>query len=85
MEFNEYAQTRTVTGNRAINSPEELRELIQRHNAWGWSLEAFQEKAGVRIEGDTAYVTTFYWNGSASTLTEMWSLVQNEGQITVRE
>ncbi|MGY2893171.1 hypothetical protein [Deinococcus sp. UYEF24] len=80
MEFSEYAQTRTVTGSHAVNSLEELRELIQSHDAWGWSLETFQEKAGVRIEGDTAYVTTFYWAGSTSTLPEMWSLVQKEGQ-----
>ena len=81
-EFNQYAQTRTVTGTQGIGSLEELRGLIEQHEAWGWTWSEFQEKAGVRIEGDTAYVTQFYWSDSQATpntqttLKAVWELVQ---------
>ena len=74
--FNEYAQTRTVTGSQAIASLEDLRALIEQHGGWGWTLAEFQEKAGVRIDGDTAYVTQFYWSGSQTPLGDLWALVQ---------
>ena len=78
--FSEYAQTRTVTGSQAITSLAELRALIEAHGAWGSTLTEFQERAGVRIEGDTAYVTQFYWHadgwGDGMTLQGVWELVQ---------
>ncbi|GGR00651.1 hypothetical protein [Deinococcus ruber] len=75
-EFNQYAQTRTVTGSQGIGTLEELRGLIEQHAAWGWTLAEFQERAGVRIEGDTAYVTQFYWSDDKATLNAVWELVQ---------
>ncbi|WP_425145447.1 hypothetical protein [Deinococcus sp.] len=75
-EFGEYAQTRTVTGTQAIGSLSELRDLIVQHGAWGWTLAEFQQRAGVRIEGDTAYVTRYDWGQNGSTLDERWELVQ---------
>ncbi len=63
-------------GTQAITSLEELHELISQREAWGWSLADFQEKVGVRYDGDTAYVTEFYWQDSSKTLAQVWELVQ---------
>ncbi|ANE44766.1 hypothetical protein SU48_04410 [Deinococcus puniceus] len=71
-----FAQHRVVTGSRAIASAEELRGLIDLHGAWGWTLAEFQDRAGVRFEGDTAYVTQFYWAGGEETLESVWARVQ---------
>lgn len=74
-EFWEFAQTRTVSGVHVIASPEALRDLIEARGAWGWTVEAFQERCGVRLEGDTAYVTTFVYAGPEA-LADVWVQVQ---------
>ncbi|THF70648.1 hypothetical protein E7T06_06510 [Deinococcus sp. Arct2-2] len=74
-----FAQNRVVTGQQAIASTEELRGLIDQSSAWGWTLAEFQDRAGVRFEGDTAYVTQFYWAGGEETLESVWARVQGGG------
>ncbi|UQN06833.1 hypothetical protein [Deinococcus sp. QL22] len=78
--FMSFAQHRVVTGSRAIAHAEELRGLIDLHGAWGWTWAEFQEKAGVRFDGDTAHVTELYWAGDAGTLEEVWERVQGAGR-----
>ena len=74
--FMSFAQNRVVTGQQALTSAEELRGLIEQHGAWGWTLADFQDRAGVRFSGDTAYVTQFYWAGEEGTLEDVWARVQ---------
>lgn len=74
-----FAQNRVVTGQQAIANAEELRAIIDLHGAWGWTLAEFQDRAGVRFDGDTAYVTHFYWAGDAGTLESVWARVQGAG------
>ncbi|MBZ9712127.1 hypothetical protein [Deinococcus multiflagellatus] len=79
MEFHEFAQTRAVIGSQAIASRDELRAMIEQAGAWGWSLPAFQERVGVRLDGDTAYVTEFSWAHPEATLADVWAELQAEG------
>lgn len=59
-----------------IQSLEELRALIEQHDAWGLSLQAFEQRAGYRKEGNTEYITSFCWGYRTTSLQEMWELVQ---------
>lgn len=74
--FMSFAQNRVITGQQTLTSAEELSGLIEQHGAWGWTLAEFQDKAGVRFSGDTAYVTQFYWAGEQGTLEDVWAQVQ---------
>ncbi|MDB5046643.1 MAG: hypothetical protein JWQ08_2693 [Deinococcus sp.] len=78
--FMSFAQNRVVAGSQALGSAEEVRVLIDLHRAWGWTLAEFQDKAGVRFDGDTAYVTTFYWSGGDEALEDVWARVQQAGR-----
>lgn len=78
--FMSFAQNRVVTGSRAVASAEELRGLIEEHGAWGWTLAEFQDRAGVRFDGDTAYVTQFCWAGAEGTLESVWAQVKEAGR-----
>lgn len=75
-EFLSYARNRTVMGRRVLNSREELAALIDSAGAWGWTLDEFRRRAGVRFAGDTAYVTEFLWHGDGVSLSEIWQEVQ---------
>ncbi|MFB9995234.1 hypothetical protein ACFFLM_25125 [Deinococcus oregonensis] len=78
--FMSFAQNRVVRGSQAVVSAEDLRRLINLHSAWGWTLAEFQDRAGVRFDGDTAYVTEFYWVGADETLEDVWARVQEAGK-----
>lgn len=67
---------RTTTSHHSIRTLEELRQLIQRHDAWEITLQEFQQRAGYRKEGNEEYITHFNWGGGNSTLHEVWELVQ---------
>ena len=75
-EFLSYARNRTVMGHRVLNSREELVALIDGAGAWGWTLDEFRHRAGVRFAGDTAYVTEFLWHEDGVPLDEVWRDVQ---------
>lgn len=77
-EFLSYARNRTVLGHHVLNSREELAALIDRAGAWGWTLDEFRRRAGVRFAGDTAYVTEFSWHEKGVPLTEVWQEVQSQ-------
>ncbi|PTA69869.1 hypothetical protein C8263_00950 [Deinococcus arcticus] len=72
------AQTRVVTVSRPIATRDELRAMIEQAGAWGWPLATFQEEVGVRLDGDTAYVTTFCWAHPGTTLARVWNELQVE-------
>lgn len=84
-QFSEYAQNRVVTGMRGV-SRDELRDLITEHGCWGRTLADFQDIAGVRISGDTAYITQFYLlpgpaphaDGQPESLADTWDALQRE-------
>lgn len=65
-----------TTSTQSIHSLEELRTLIEAHDAWGISLQEFQRRAGYCKEGNVEHITTFSWGYSGTSLQEMWNLVQ---------
>jgi hypothetical protein len=79
-KFMSFAQNRVITGQQAIASAEELRGLVEEYGAWGWTWAEFQDRAGVRFDGDAAYVTKFYWAGAEGTLESVWARVQGAGR-----
>ena len=77
-EFLSCARNRTVMGRRVLNSREDLAALIDSAGAWGWTLDEFRRRAGVRFAGDTAYVTEFLWHEDGVPLAEVWQAVQGQ-------
>lgn len=65
-----------VENTKNIYRLEELRELIEKHDAWGISLDEFQKKAGYHKKNNIEYITDFRWGSPSSSLQEKWDLVQ---------
>ncbi|GGJ65230.1 hypothetical protein [Deinococcus aquiradiocola] len=65
-----------VMSTQVFHSLAELRTVIESHQAWGMSLDEFKRKFGTREEGGITYATRFEWGSTASTLQDMWEIVQ---------
>ncbi len=68
--------TRQSLVTRRIESLDELHALIDRHGAWGQSLDEFKRAHGRAVEDATEILTDFQWGGDG-TLRDKWDLVQH--------
>jgi hypothetical protein len=61
---------------QTLGSFEEVRNLIEKHNAWGMEYHTFISKAARKVEGHTTTNITYQFNRSGMGFADVYALLQ---------
>jgi hypothetical protein len=61
---------------QTLTSLDEVRKLIEKHNAWGMTLANFEAQAARKVDGNTTTITTYHFRGKGMDFADVYSLLQ---------